>query len=369
MRKFLVSLIICITVFTSSQSFASSETNTNDERIIDTSELNIYTNCALLVEKETGDILYEKNAYEKMYPASTTKMLTAIIVLENCYLNDTVTVSESAISAVPWGYTTAHLRAGEEFTVQELLYAMLIPSANDVANVLAEHVSGSISEFSKVMNEKAKKIGLTNSNFTNPSGVQDENLYTTAYDLSLLARYAMNNDTFREIVSTEEYTLPATSIYPNDDRTFETSNLLLDKENDKYYYEYATGVKTGFTDDAGDCLVASAKKDGVEFIAVCLKSSTTEDGLREKFVDCKTLFDFAFEHYTTYYKELQEKEEKKENFFVSLFNNDEDDGPLVQYPNKEFGFIRYLIGFGLIILVLIISKKLLFGKRKKKKKK
>lgn len=368
MRKFFVSLIICISIFTSSQSFASSEA-TNDIKNIDTSELNIFTDCVLLVEKETGDVLYEKNAYEKMYPASTTKMLTAIIVLENCYLNDTVTVSESAISAVPRGYTTAHLRAGEQFTVQELLYAMLVPSANDVANVLAEHVSGSISEFSKVMNEKAAKIGMTNSNFTNPSGVQDENLYTTAYDLSLLARYAMNNEKFREIVSTEEYTLPATSIYPNDDRVFETSNLLLDKESDKYYYEYATGVKTGFTDDAGDCLVASAKKDGVEFIAVCLKSSTTENGLREKFVDCKTLFDFAFEHYTTYYKELQEKEQKKENFLVSLFNSDENDNPLVEYPNKDIPFIRYLIGFVLIILVLIVSKKLLFGKRKKKKKK
>ena len=121
------------------------------------------------MEKETGDILYEKNAYTRMYPASTTKMLTAIIVLENCYLNEIATVSSTALSAVPSSYTTAHLQVGEQFRVEELLYAMLIPSANDAANVLAEHVSGSISAFAGLMNEKARSLGLENSNFTNPS--------------------------------------------------------------------------------------------------------------------------------------------------------------------------------------------------------
>jgi len=269
--------------------------------------------CVLLIEKETGDILYEKNAYDRMYPASTTKILTAIIVLEKCYLNERVVVSSSAISSVPPSYTKANLQPGEEFTVEELLNVLLIPSANDAANVLAEHVSGSIADFSSLMNEKAAEIGLKGSHFTNPSGIHDENLYTTAFDLSLLARYAMNIEKFREIVAKTEFTLPGTTIHPEADRSFHTSNFLLNPDEKNYYFPSTTGIKTGFTDSAGDCLVASAKKDDIEFIAVCLNGKTLNNGVREKFLDCKTLFDFAFDNYTIHYKDLQAKKHELEN--------------------------------------------------------
>ena len=140
------------------------------------------------MEKNTGDILFEKNGYQKMYPASTTKILTAIIVLEKCYLNELVTVSHNALYSVPATYTISGLKVGEKLRVEELLYAMLIPSGNDAANVLAEHVAGSIPNFADLMNKKAIEIGATNSHFTNPSGIHDKNLYTTAHDLSLIAK-------------------------------------------------------------------------------------------------------------------------------------------------------------------------------------
>ena len=191
------------------------------------------------------------------------------------------------------------------------MYVMLLPSANDAANVLAEHVAGSISDFAVLMNEKAEEIGCTNSHFTNPSGVHDVNLYSTAFDLSLIARYAMNFDTFRKIITTTSYTLPATNKYPKSDRTLEISNALVRPDSKNYYYEYATGIKTGFTNPAKDCLVASAKKDNVEFIIVVLGTDSLENGLRKKFIDCKTLFDFAFDNYTSHYLELQQENEKE----------------------------------------------------------
>lgn len=242
---------------------------------------------------------------------------------------------------------------------------MLIPSANDAANVLAEHTSGSISAFAELMNKKAKEIGLTSSNFTNPSGIHDENLYTTARDLSLLAKYAMNNKKFMEIVGTKNYTLPATSIHIAEDRTFYTSNLLLDPGNPDYYYKYATGLKTGFTSPAGDCIVASSKKDSIEFIAVCLHSNSLENGLREKFIDCKTLFDFAFDNYTVYYKNLQEGNinENVQNSInlpkIDLSNN------TVPQEENYFDSLKFLLKIFAVLIILFAMKILFFGKKKK----
>ena len=137
----------------------------------------------ILVETDTGKILYEKDAYEKIYPASTTKLMTAILVMENCSLDEIVTVSENAVRSVPFGYVNANLQVGEEIMVEQLLYAMLLPSANDAANALAEHVAGSIESFSAMMNTKAIEIGCKNTNFTNPSGLHQKEHYSTAYDL------------------------------------------------------------------------------------------------------------------------------------------------------------------------------------------
>ena len=259
--------------------------------------LDIYSPSCILIDSDSGKILYEKNAYKKMYPASTTKIMTAILTLENCKLDELVTVSDNAVSleSVPETYTRADIQAGEILTVENLLNVLLIPSANDAAIALAEHVSGSVSEFSNLMNKKAKELGCKNTNFVNPNGVHNENQYTTAYDLSLIGKYAMNNETFRKIVCKTSYTLPATNIYSSTDRKFENTNELLSSDN--YSYEYTTGIKTGYTDSAKNCIVASAKKDNYNFIVVILGANKTTQTKNERASDCITLFNYAINNY------------------------------------------------------------------------
>lgn len=364
--NYLILTTVIISTLFASNVYASEPTSDVVANVSpDFSSLNLTSDGIVLLETETGDILFEKNSNERMFPASTTKLMTAVLVLEKSYLNELVTVSASAVNSVPAGYVKAPLYAGEELRVEELLYALLIPSANDAANVLAEHVSGSISAFAELMNSKAQELGMTNTHFTNPSGIHDNDLYTTASDLSILARYAMRNDKLREIVKTTTYTLPKTAVHPQEDREFTTSNLLLDSSSKSYYYEYATGIKTGFTNPAGDCLVASAKKDGLEFIAVCLHSSTNSNGLRGKFLDCKILFNFAFDNYTTYYKDLQAKllEEAKEaehltseNALQETFNG-----------STDFEFLRGLLKICAVIIIIIAIKLMFFRKKKNRR--
>lgn len=230
--------------------------------------------------------------------------MTAILTLEHCQLTDTATVSHNAIYSVPVGYAHAYLVEGEVLTIEQLLHVLLIPSANDAANVLAEHIAGSVSSFATMMNTKALELGCTNTNFVNANGIQADNHYTTAYDLAIMGRYAMQNETFRKIVSTTKYTLPATNKYSENNRFFKTTNELIIPDErdsvDNYYYPYATGIKTGYTTAAKECVVASAKKDDVEYIVVILGAERTENGLSGRFIDCKNLFNYAFENYTTH---------------------------------------------------------------------
>ncbi len=268
----------------------------------DENSLEIYSPSALLMDLNSGKILYEKNIYEKMYPASLTKVMTAIIILENCKLDDIATVSYNAVMSLSSGYVTANLQMGEELTIEQLLYVLMVGSSNDAAIVLAEHFSGSVEDFSIVMNEKAKELGCTSTNFVNPNGAHDENHYSTAYDLSLMAKYAMQNETFRKLVSTTSYKLPATNKYEKEDRLFTTTNSLLIVNNnaraDNYYYKYATGIKTGFTTPAKNCLIASANKGNLELLTVVLGASQTDEGLSQRYLDTINLFKYGYSNYT-----------------------------------------------------------------------
>ena len=270
--------------------------------------LEIETPAAILIESKTGRVLYEKNANQKMFPASTTKLMTALLVIENvANIEDKTTISYQAIHDVPAGYSTDLLKVGEEMSIKDLLYALLVKSSNEAANVLAEHVGGSIESFVSMMNTRAIELGCTNTNFQNPIGVHNENHYSTAYDLSLIAREAMKNETIREMVATASYTLPKTNIYDRVDRTIITTNDLIRKSS-KYYYEYAIGIKTGFTSQAKNCLVAGAKKDDLELIAVLLgaeKYNSNRESTRD--VDAKNLFEYVFNNFSE--KEILKKDE------------------------------------------------------------
>lgn len=267
-------------------------------------DITTYSPHCILMEASSGKIIYEKDSYTPVAPASTTKIMTAILTLEHCELTDTATVSHEAIYTVPLGYSHAYLVEGEILTIDQLLHVLLIPSANDAANVLAEHIAGSISSFTTMMNTKAIEIGCKNTNFVNANGIQNQNHYSTAYDLALIGRYAMQNETFRKLVSTTSYTLPATNKYAEPTRFFKTTNELITPDErdsvDNYYYSYATGIKTGYTDTAKNCIVASAKKDGIEYIVVILGAERTENGLSARYLDCKNLFDYAFNNYKTH---------------------------------------------------------------------
>ena len=261
-------------------------------------EPDINAGAALSVELSTGKIIYEKNAHKKMYPASTTKVMTALLVLENCELTDKATVSYNAVSSVPYGYAIANLQVGEELLIEDLLYALLVKSANEAAYVLAEHVAGSVESFSAMMNTRAEELGCETTHFVNPNGIHDDEHYSSAYDLYLIAREAMKNSTFRTIVSTKSYTLPATNKYPKADRSFSNTNELIHPNKNKYYYKYAIGIKTGFTTEARNCLISAASRDSLEFINVVLDAGTTDSGLNFRFLDSIELFDYAYDNYT-----------------------------------------------------------------------
>lgn len=288
---------ICITLFLFLIIFVSGCTSTYASTIPDT-----YSSACLLMEESTGKILYSKNANSIMYPASTTKIMTAILTLEKCNLSDTAVVSHNAVFSIPSGYSTASLVEGEVLTIEQLLNVLLIPSANDAAVVLAEHIAGSVEAFSDMMNSKAVELGCLNTHFVNPNGIHNENHYSTAYDLALIGRYAMQFPTFKEISSKTRYTLPITNAYSKEDRIFNTTNDLI-KPNyssspTNYYYKYSTGGKTGYTDPAGQCIVATATKDNISLIAVTLHGDFTEDNLSQRALDCKALFEYGFNNFS-----------------------------------------------------------------------
>lgn len=236
--------------------------------------LSIYAPSVILMDADSGKILYEKNAHEIRFPASTTKLMTAILTMENCSLDEIAKVSYNAVFDVPSGYSNVALKVDEELTINDLLHALLISSANDAANVLAEHIAGSIESFSAMMNTKATEIGCKNTHFVNPSGIHNHDHYSTAYDLCLIAKYAKQYDTINQIATTTFYTLPATNKYSKPDRYLTTTNNLLKPENQKYYYEYANGLKTGYTTEAKDCIIATASKDNINLIAVVLGANS-----------------------------------------------------------------------------------------------
>lgn len=224
-------------------------------------EIEIFSKHCICIERSTGQVLFEKDAYTKCAMASTTKILTGIIVIENCDLKAEVTVSKKAANT---GGSTLGIYEGQIINVETLLYGLLLRSGNDTAVALAEFVSGSVENFSILMNKKAQEIGLKNSNFVTPHGLDDDGHYTTAYDLAILSNYALNNDIFRKIVGTKQIDLKI----GKGNRTLNNTNELLGEVEGVY------GIKTGFTGNAGRCLVTACKRDNLDVIIVILGADT-----------------------------------------------------------------------------------------------
>lgn len=292
-KKILILSIIVYTIFNSLiYKNICQATSSVTSQTIPNPKFTLASEGAILMDSNTGKVLYGKNENSKLYPASTTKILTAIIAIENCKPTDKITASYNAVMSIPSGYSNAAIQPGETIDFQNLLDMFLIQSANEIGYIFAEHISGSIEDFAKLMNKKALELGCKNSNFTNPSGIHDENHYSTAYDMALIAKYCMKNSTFRNVVSKTSCTVEATDKYEK--RYFRNTNDLLNSSS-KYYYKYAIGTKTGYTSQAKRCLVATSLKDGLELITVVLGAqSATPDS---RYLDTINLFEFGYSNY------------------------------------------------------------------------
>lgn len=257
--------------------------------------------AAMLVDLNTGKIIYEQNADEKIYPASLTKIMTCLLVLENGNLSDTVTVTADAFHGLDDSSSTAGLVEGESMTVETLLYCMMISSGNEASNVAAEYISGSVDAFVDLMNSRAQELGCTGTHFANPHGLHEQDHYTTARDLMKITMAALKSEMFKTITNTSEYILPANEFA--DERKLTTTNqLILNNTSNGFYYSKAAGIKTGFTTPAGRCVISTAKDDGMYFLGIVCGADTIigETGMVEmqSFPECIRLFKYGFESFT-----------------------------------------------------------------------
>ena len=283
--KYIITLILIFSIFVSPTASAFQ---------ISGFELN--AKAAMLISLDTGEVLYAKNENAKMYPASLTKILAAVIVLENTadLDNTKIVTTKSALREISGtGASVIGLSVGEELTVRQALYCLLVSSGGDVAYVIAEHFGGATEGFMDMMNKKAAEIGMTASHFGNPVGLHDEQPYTTAADIALLTKYAMQYEALVEITSTARYQLAATN--KSGARTLSTTNFLIDPSTN-YYYKYASGINTGITDEAGRCVVSTASYEGYNYLCVIMNCDSS-GGQRNEFIDSRNLYRWAFNNF------------------------------------------------------------------------
>lgn len=287
MKKTIVSFLIVLSFLTPAFPAYGEETNTQAAQ---SAELNLASETAILIEASTGEILYEKNAEQKMYPASITKLMTILLALENGSLTDEITFSHDAVYSIEQGSAHIAIQEGEVLTVEQVLRAIILRSANEASNGIAEYVDGSVEEFAKHMTERAKELGCENTNFVNANGLHNENHYTTAHDMALIAKELLTHEEYRSMMSETYYEIPPTN-QQEETRYLHGQHQMLN-QNSAYYYEYAIGGKTGFTGEALNTLVTYAAKDDMELIAVVMKSTGAEH-----YTDTKALFEYGFANF------------------------------------------------------------------------
>ena len=246
----------------------------------------------IVMEASTGTVLYDCDSLEAHYPASITKIMTTLLALENGNLSDMVTFSDDAINNTEGSGIARDY--GEQMTLEQCLYGVMLESANECAYAVAEHVGGTVENFVDMMNAKAKELGCTNTHFANPHGLQDENHYTTAHDMALIAQAAYQNETFRIIIGTKMYTIPPTNKHAEETVLRNHHDMLCTyhNANRKYLYPYCVGGKTGYTATANSTLVTYAEKDGMTLICVVMNTQSPN-----QFIDTVNLFDYAFDNF------------------------------------------------------------------------
>lgn len=256
----------------------------------------ISTLSAIVMEVNTGTILYEKNIHEKHYPASITKILTTLLAIENCDLDEIVTFSKDAVYKNEGDTSHISRDVGEKMTMEDCLYGVMLASANECAYAVAEHVAekqgGTYSDFINLMNERAQKLGCTDSNFHNCNGLPDDEHLTTVYDMALISREAYHNSIFRTITGTGKYTINPTNKHSDPTYLLNHHGMLYPYRSRQYLYEYCTGGKTGYTTVAGNTLVTFAEKNGITLVCVVMRTDSVN-----QYVDTKSLLDFCFNEF------------------------------------------------------------------------
>lgn len=309
MRRILSVFMVFILCLTMSITVCATSTGIDDDESEDTNTVvqtteypdeptrvpDLVSEAALVMDVKTGTILYEKNAYIPEYPASITKIITCLLSLENTSLSDTVTFSNEAVFGIDRDSSNVGLDVGETITVENCLKAMMIESANEAAAAMAEKVSGSISDFAELMNEKAEALGCRNSHFVNPHGLHDANHYTCAYDMALFLQAALQYPTFRSLTGTINDEIPATNLTDETRPLWNTLKMI--RPYSKYYYEYLEGGKTGYTSDANCTLATYAKKGDMELICVVMNCSSRTN----TYSDTEAIFDYCFNNYSYVY--------------------------------------------------------------------
>ena len=267
--------------------------------------------AAILMDANTGSILYAKNIHEKLYPASITKLLTTYIAMEECSLDEMVTFSEDAVYSIKW-WEDANMgvNAGSSLTMEEVLYGILVGSANEAAYAVAEHISGNLEDFSILMNKTAKELGCKNSNFVTPNGIHDENHYTTAYDIALIAKAFFSNDALTKMSSTTRFDVPVTETQTREGIILSAKSLL--HPGKAYAYEPLIGTKTGYTDYARQTLVSCAEKNGMKLICVILKEEAPA-----QYTDTIELFNYGFDNFNSLHLDEVNSQYSIDNHFFT----------------------------------------------------
>jgi len=268
--------------------------------------------AAVVMEASTGSILYNKNAYDAYYPASTTKLMTSLLAIEQCPLSDIITCSKASVESIGWDSSRIGLVAGESIDMENALYAILLASANEVSYAVAEHIGGTVDYFVSLMNERAKDLGCVNTNFINPHGLDHESHYSCPYDLALIARQAAEYTTFRRVSGSYNHKIPETN--KNEHRWISNTHPFIKKN---VVYEGVFAGKTGSTSKAGNCLVTCAEQNGMTLICVIMKAPNSETVQAET----KLLLDYAFQNFKL--TPLAAAESSDKNAFPVLFEDEE----------------------------------------------